>query len=58
MGESGTDEAVGSWRRVAGGVVRLLDLWLMLGVCSLNESLLMPVLMHGRDNGMEGEGEV
>ena len=50
LDESGIDEEKCS-RKMANGrrVAGLLGLWLMLEVCSLHESLLMPVLRYGSE---------
>ena len=64
MDELGTDEAecsrkVVSRRRVAGAIRSLVNNRLQLE-CAwvLHESLLVLVLTYGRDNDMEGEGEL
>ena len=65
MNESSTDEAEGRRNVVDGGrsadAIRSLvnDRGLQLECARiLHESLLVSVLMHGRDNDMEEEGEV
>ena len=65
LDESGTDEAdcnrkVANRRRVAGAIRFLVNARNLQHECArfLHETLLVPVLMYGRDNVMEREGEI
>ena len=64
MDESGTDEAefrrkVVSWRRVAGAIRSLVNARNLQLECTrvLHESLLVPVLMYGRETMICSEKE-
>ena len=65
LGESGTDGAecsrkLASGRMVAGAIRSLVNARDLQPerATVLHETLLVPVLMYGRDNIMEGEGEI
>ena len=47
---------VGRWQ-VGEGLQVLLGLWLILGVCSFHETLLMPVHMYGTETMILKEKE-